>query len=727
MPLRRSDQVADSSGPCSSAPLEATEPTRKLQRVLACSLCQQRKVKCDRRSPCGNCTKLGKSCIPAALAPRRRRFPERALLDRLRKYESLLQEHKIEFEPLHSAQVIEGSLRVQGGDTSDEDGEQPHAPITQASASSATTQRNESHWPKDIWKALYKQAAEDRDDESDSSYDQVRESTVKKAWDVLFNNSDHLILGLRKSVVDLSRLHPEPIHIIRLWQIYLDNVDPLLKVTHNSTLQGRIIDAASRLNDIESPLEALMFSIYCISVLSLSDEDCQTMFNASKKDLLTRNHLACQEALLNCGYMRTNDRDCLTALHLYLVSAGQSVDPRALSSMLGAAIRIGQRMGIHGEAANTTLNPHEAEMRRRLWWSLVLFDARIAEMADFKSTILGPNWDCKMPLNMGDSELRADIKEPPAAQMRPTEAIFPVVRSEIAQFLRHTTFFLDLTCPALKPLAKDRQHASSSTLDELIDLERMIEDKYLKFCDPENPLQYMTIWTARGFIAKYQLVEYYTKYSSASPDQAEAQRSAATFYAFRILDCDTKVMTSHLTKGYTWLAKFYFPLPAYLYLVQYLKKQPLHEQADRAWELMSENHAARFTESAWVSDENPLFKMFSGMVLETWEVREAALRQLGRPLTTPRVVSETRKTLARIAEAKRDLESNQSVREEQAVGPAPVVTPDDVLMRTLLTYDNSDLTQTDPWSGMNTTTPAPGPFNPLWAPMGWGMGGDRGW
>lgn len=75
----------------------------KPQRVLACVLCQQRKVKCDRRFPCANCTKAGAQCVPAALIPRqrRRRFPERDLLERVRHYESLLREYHIPFEPLH--------------------------------------------------------------------------------------------------------------------------------------------------------------------------------------------------------------------------------------------------------------------------------------------------------------------------------------------------------------------------------------------------------------------------------------------------------------------------------------------------------------------------------------------------------------------------------------------------------------------------------------------------
>jgi len=41
--------------------------------------------------------------VPASLAPRqrKRRFPERELLERIRLYEGLLQQNDIKFEPLH--------------------------------------------------------------------------------------------------------------------------------------------------------------------------------------------------------------------------------------------------------------------------------------------------------------------------------------------------------------------------------------------------------------------------------------------------------------------------------------------------------------------------------------------------------------------------------------------------------------------------------------------------
>lgn len=142
-----------------------------------------------------------------------------------------------------------------------------------------------------------------------------------KAWDELFENNDHLLFGLRKTAVELSTLHPEPAQIFRLWQIYLENVNPLLKVTHTPSLQGRIVDAVSNVTNISPTLEALMFSIYCTATLSLVADDVQAMFGSSKEDLLSRCQFGCRQALLNCGFLRCDDRDCLTALYLYLVSS----------------------------------------------------------------------------------------------------------------------------------------------------------------------------------------------------------------------------------------------------------------------------------------------------------------------------------------------------------------------------------------------------------------------
>ena len=62
-----------------------------------------------------------------------------------------------------------------------------------------------------------------------------------------------------------------------------------------------------------------MFSIYCLAVMSLSAEECHSVFGVEQKFLQKRFHLGCKQALLKSEVLRTDDRECLTALYLYLV------------------------------------------------------------------------------------------------------------------------------------------------------------------------------------------------------------------------------------------------------------------------------------------------------------------------------------------------------------------------------------------------------------------------
>lgn len=108
--------------------------------------------------------------------------------------------------------------------------------------------------------------------------------------------------------------------IFQLWQIYIRNVDPLLKISHVPTLQNQIVGAGADLTKCSKPLEALMFSIYLIAVRSLTDEETQATFGEPKDMMLARFSEASQQALINVGFMRSSELMVLQAYFLYLVS-----------------------------------------------------------------------------------------------------------------------------------------------------------------------------------------------------------------------------------------------------------------------------------------------------------------------------------------------------------------------------------------------------------------------
>lgn len=72
----------------------------------SCSTCRQRKVKCDRRSPCSNCAKADKPCsfVPPVRGKRKRTKPPRESLHaKLIRYESLLRSYGAPIEQTQSS------------------------------------------------------------------------------------------------------------------------------------------------------------------------------------------------------------------------------------------------------------------------------------------------------------------------------------------------------------------------------------------------------------------------------------------------------------------------------------------------------------------------------------------------------------------------------------------------------------------------------------------------
>lgn len=312
--------------------------------------------------------------------------------------------------------------------------------------------------------------------------------------------------------------------------------------------------------------------------------------------------------------------------------------------MLGVAIRIGQRMGLHSEAALAKCTPLEAEMRRRLWWSLILYDTRMAEMSDFKTAMLTPIWDCRVPLNVNDFDLQPEMKDPPQVQGFSTEALYMVIRSEVGDFLRNCAFQIDFIAPPLKALAKDVQNGPIPDGGEMVTIERIIEDKYLQFCNPDNPLHYMTIWSIRAFLTRSRLLEHYSTFARSSAVLTDDRRDAAMSYALKMLKCDTKLQTSSLIKGFQWFNNFTFPFLAYLHLAQDLKRRPLIAHADEVWNAMSDNYHSRF--SLWADNENPFYKIFTKIIVQAWDAREKATRKTSDdPPLAPRIVVSIREKL----------------------------------------------------------------------------------
>jgi hypothetical protein len=300
-----------------------------------------------------------------------------------------------------------------------------------------------------------------------------------------------------------------------------------------------------------------------------------------------------------------------------------------------------QRMGLDNESSNDKCGPLEGEMRRRIWWALLLFDNRVCEMGDYRAVTLSPACICSNPANLHDSDLQPEMKKLPQSHDRPTETSLAILRYKVADLVRHSPFFLDFTNPAMKVLANPKDHGG--TLEAL---QQNIEDEYLRHCDPENPYQFMTIWLTRGHIARYLLFQHF----SISPEkQTSQQRSEAITHALTMLSCDTTILTHPSTKRHTWFLYFHFPFPAYIHILQYLKREPLATHAEICWRTMSQSCAVRFSDpeqDAHPFHKTPMFAVFTRIIVKAWEARVTALNKRGEAVEeVPFIVTEFQKKM----------------------------------------------------------------------------------
>jgi hypothetical protein len=135
----------------------------------------------------------------------------------------------------------------------------------------------------------------------------------------LFSDTSASFLPGRPTHLDLSVLHPSAPVAFKLWDTFLQNVNPLCKVIHAQSGQQLVLEACQDFGSLAKPSVALMFAIYAIAVVSLEEEDCLASLHESRDVLLFRYLSATRQALDAAGLMKTRSLSLLQAYTLYLV------------------------------------------------------------------------------------------------------------------------------------------------------------------------------------------------------------------------------------------------------------------------------------------------------------------------------------------------------------------------------------------------------------------------
>lgn len=68
-------------------------------------------------------------------------------------------------------------------------------------------------------------------------------------------------------------LYPLPLQMLYLWQIYIDNINPFIKLLHVPTMAKIIREIKGKYHSLDRSMQALVLAISLAAVMSLEDEE----------------------------------------------------------------------------------------------------------------------------------------------------------------------------------------------------------------------------------------------------------------------------------------------------------------------------------------------------------------------------------------------------------------------------------------------------------------------
>ena len=104
-----------------------------------------------------------------------------------------------------------------------------------------------------------------------------------------------------------------------LWQTYIRNVDPIMKIIHVPTMQTVIDEVLAGSDAISKGMQSLMAAIKFAAVTSLGDEQCWASLNASRKTMLDLFRSEVQATLDVANFLATHSLITLQAYIIYQV------------------------------------------------------------------------------------------------------------------------------------------------------------------------------------------------------------------------------------------------------------------------------------------------------------------------------------------------------------------------------------------------------------------------
>jgi hypothetical protein len=523
------------------------------------------------------CTKLRLQCVYPQSNQEAKEHPENDLLSRLKRIESSLQR-------LESSVTGHKSLHPSESGPSPDNAhhETPLRTLSMSDLANGKLILEEGgtrYVTSSFWVDL---DSEDRDGASESDYPPLDPGSIPSSSTAHLHHRRGFLFGYNPVATDLRQLHPVDARIFTLWQVFLESVDPVLKLIHVPVTQRQVIQASQNFAAIPPSFESLMFAIYYAAVTSFQcSVSCRTLLHEERQTLLDRYRFGVEQSLAKANFMSAPDIPTLQALTLYLVCARQSTDKAYVWSMTGLLVRLATKLGLHQDPASLGLSPFVSEMRRRLWWQICILDVRTAEESDMDPSICEHTFDTKLPANVNDADLDVNMTQLVAEPRRRTEMSFTLARFEISYAARKlvfsSKFCIDNGYPNLS------LHEQNDLIETTL---KVLDEKYFQYCDSTIPICNLVATSARIVLAKIKLTINHPIRNGSARISPECFTDLVAS-SIEIIEYAHTLRINEKYSKWIWLFQKYIEWDAVAFLLHSLSAAPLPTLLDKAWKVVN--------------------------------------------------------------------------------------------------------------------------------------------
>ncbi|KAI1451226.1 putative fungal-specific transcription factor [Annulohypoxylon moriforme] len=447
----------------SSRPRPVNPNRRRDKPQLSCNLCRRRKLRCDRQQPsCSSCLLRGQICTYAenqglTMPPDRTAVPSLhnriVYLENLVK--SLIPKSQVVSDQNSSATVNMSSPPDLGrlheqSNTSPEDAlmeERSEAGSMRLSASEVR------YVGGDHWAAILDSIA-DLKDHFDQEENIRLANTPDQAQD---NNADDsverppsphalLLYGARRanSRAEILAALPPKSAADRYISRFFNRLDLVASsAVHGPTFVREYEAFWANPGGTSSIIwVGLLFSMICLALLSSDAGDSSSGSEVKQLQInLYREKIV--QCLIMGEYTNSAPYGLETLINYVYIEFLMGIDAgKDIWFLLALEVNLAMRMGYHRDPSHFPgISPLQAEMRRRLWVTVLLGDSLISSQMGMPCMISSTQYDTAEPRNLNDDDLDENMTElpPPRPETEHTTTLGIIARRRVLVALNHVS------------------------------------------------------------------------------------------------------------------------------------------------------------------------------------------------------------------------------------------------------------------------------------------------